>query len=107
MPVPSDMLLSFVACPAERAEALARTLVEARLAACVSVLPALRSVYRWQGAVESAEESLLLIKHPAAGFASLRAAILEAHPYELPEIVAVPVGEVHPPYLDWVLSACA
>ena len=103
----SSIALTLVSCPAAQAEALARQLVEARLAACVSIVPALRSIYRWQGAVEAADEALLLIKHPHAGFEALRAAVLAAHPYELPEIVAVPLSQAHAPYLDWILASCS
>ena len=99
--------LTLVSCPAAQADALARQLVESRLAACVSIVPALRSIYRWQGAVETAEESLLLIKHPQAGFEALRAAVLAAHPYELPEIIAVPVSQGHAPYLYWIVASCS
>ncbi|WP_028080619.1 divalent-cation tolerance protein CutA [Solimonas soli] len=101
------LALTFVSCPAEHADAVARTLVEQRLAACVSVLPQLRSVYRWQGAIESADEALLLIKHPAERFDALRAAVLAVHPYELPEIVMVGGDAVHRPYLDWVIASCS
>ncbi|MGH8446932.1 MAG: divalent-cation tolerance protein CutA [Solimonas sp.] len=104
---PAAAALAFVSCPPEHAGRLAQALVEQRVAACVNVLPAMRSVYRWQGAVETADEALLLIKHPAAGFEALRAAVLSEHPYELPEIVAVRIGDVHPPYLAWILASCS
>jgi len=101
------LALSLVSCPPAHADALAHTLVEQRVAACVSVLPQMRSVYRWQGAIEHAEEALLLIKHPAEQFDALREAVLAAHPYELPEIVMVRSDAAHKPYLDWVLASCA
>lgn len=104
--VPS-VALSLVSCPQAQAEALARALVEQQLAACVSVLPGMLSVYRWQGTVEQASEALLLIKHPAQDFAALKDAVLRLHPYELPELLMVSVDAGHRPYLDWVLSACA
>lgn len=98
-----DILMVLTNLPdAASAEALARRLVEARLAACVNILAPCRSVYRWQGAVESADEVPLLIKVPRTGYAALEAAIRTAHPYELPEIVAVPVSVGLPAYLDWV-----
>lgn len=98
-----DILLVLTNLPdAASAEALARRLVEARLTACVNILAPCRSVYRWQGAVESADEVPLLIKVPRAGYAALETAIRAAHPYELPEIVAVPVSVGLPAYLDWV-----
>ncbi|MCK9284358.1 MAG: divalent-cation tolerance protein CutA [Rhodocyclaceae bacterium] len=84
------------------ARALAGELVERRLAACVNILAPCRSVYRWQGRVEEAGEVPLLIKTCAARYADLEAAIRERHPYELPEIVAVPLAQGLPAYLAWV-----
>lgn len=98
--------LTLVTCPATAAETLARQLVEARVAACVNVLPGVRSVYRWQGTVEMADEALLLIKHSQDGFEALRGVVLAAHPYELPEIIAVPISQGHAPYLAWILASC-
>jgi len=90
-------------CPDEAsAGRIARALVEGRLAACVNVLPGLRSVYRWQGAVEEAQEHLLLIKTCAARLPDLERAVRELHPYELPELVAVPITGGLAAYLDWV-----
>jgi periplasmic divalent cation tolerance protein len=86
------------------AEVLARALVEARLAACVTILAPCRSVYRWQGAVETAGEVPLLIKTTATGYPALAAAICAQHPYELPEIIAVPITEGLPEYLAWVAA---
>ncbi|MCB1916772.1 MAG: divalent-cation tolerance protein CutA [Rhodocyclaceae bacterium] len=86
----------------DAALALADGLVQARLAACVNVLPGCTSVYRWQGATECAEEVRLLIKTTQARYAALEARILADHPYELPEIVAVPVTQGLPGYLQWV-----
>jgi periplasmic divalent cation tolerance protein len=79
-----------------------RALVEARLAACVSVLPGLRSCYRWQGAVETADEALLLIKTSRELFADLKAELEKIHPYELPEVLALPVVEGAENYLNWM-----
>ncbi len=98
--------LVFCSCPdPDTAQRLATALVEARLAACVSVLPAMRSVYRWQGAVEQAEEVLLLAKTPAGRLPALVEQLRAAHPYELPEIVAVEAAGGLPAYLDWVADA--
>ena len=83
------------------AERLADALIEARLAACVNIL-ACRSVYRWQGAVQHDEEHPLLIKTTAERYPALEQAIRAQHPYELPEIVAVPVERGLTAYLDWV-----
>lgn len=84
------------------AQALAATLVTERLAACVNVLTPCRSVYRWQGKIESATEVPLLIKTTAAGYAALEKAIRARHPYELPEIIAVPIAHGLPEYLAWL-----
>ena len=84
------------------AEKLADALVEARVAACVNILAPCRSVYRWKEAVQRDEEHPLLIKTTTECYAALEAAIRARHPYELPEIVAVPVERGLPAYLDWV-----
>jgi periplasmic divalent cation tolerance protein len=88
----------------ESAEALARALLERRLAACVNILPPCRSLYRWKGAVETADETPLLVKTTEARYAALEAAIREGHPYELPDIVALPVTAGLPDYLAWVAA---
>jgi periplasmic divalent cation tolerance protein len=87
---------------AEDAERIARALVERGLAACVNVLPGLTSIYRWKGAVERADERLLLIKTRAERFAALRDALVALHPYEVPEVLALPVAFGHAPYLAWL-----
>jgi periplasmic divalent cation tolerance protein len=84
------------------AEKLAAALIEQKLAACVNILAPCRSVYRWKGAVQHDEEHPLLVKTTAARYAALEAAIRAAHPYELPEIIAVPIERGLPAYLQWV-----
>lgn len=91
----------------ESAFRLADILVEQRLAACVNVLSACTSVYRWQGKVEQASEVPVMIKTTAASYARLEAAIRAAHPYELPEIVSVPVVAGLAPYLGWIAAETA
>lgn len=86
------------------AERLAERLIVERVAACVNVLAPCRSVYRWQGAIERAEEHPLLIKTTAERYDALEQAIRAAHPYELPEVIAVPIERGLAPYLDWVKS---
>jgi len=81
---------------------LAETLVEKRHAACVHLLPAGLSVYRWEDKIKHAGEVTLLIKTTQAAYAELETAIRATHPYDLPEIVAVPVSAALPAYLDWV-----
>jgi periplasmic divalent cation tolerance protein len=83
---------------------LARALVEQRLAACVNVMAECTSVYRWKGAIESATETPVLIKTPASRYAALEQAVRQLHPYELPEIVALPVEAGLPAYLAWVVA---
>lgn len=101
----SDTLLVLSNAPdAATAERIARHLVEERLAACVNILTPCRSVYRWQGAVEDAEEIPLLIKTTAARYPALEAAIRALHPHELPEVVAVGVERGLPAYLGWVAN---
>jgi periplasmic divalent cation tolerance protein len=84
------------------AETLAAALVDNRLAACVNILPPCRSVYRWKGATETADEVPLLIKTTESNYAALEAAICALHSYETPEIIAVPVTHGLPDYLAWV-----
>ena len=100
-----DTLLVLTNLPdAASAERIARLLVEQRLAACVNILAPCTSVYRWNAAIETAAEVPLLIKTTAARYAELEAAIRARHPYELPEIIAVPVGSGLPGYLDWIAA---
>ena len=77
-------------------------LVERRIAACVNIGAAVESVYRWAGGVETATETPMLIKTAAGRYADLQAALREHHPYDVPEIIALPVAEGLPAYLDWV-----
>lgn len=90
-------------CPdAATAAAIADALVDGGHAACVNILPGLRSVYKWQGVRESADEHLLLIKTTGAAYPALEQAITALHPYELPEIIAVPLAAGSPGYLQWI-----
>jgi len=91
----------------EAAERLAARLVDRRLAACVQIVPGLTSVYRWQGKTERSREWLLLIKTSAALYADLEAVLLELHPYECPEIVAVGIDRGAAGYLDWLEASLA
>ncbi|ACT49277.1 divalent-cation tolerance protein CutA [Methylovorus glucosotrophus] len=81
---------------------LAASLVNARLAACVNILAPCTSVYRWQGKVETANEIPLLIKTCPTQYAALQQAIVQQHPYELPEILCVPISTGLPAYLAWL-----
>ncbi len=84
------------------AERMARHLVDTQLAACVNILAPCRSVYRWQGAVEDASEIPLMIKSTKERYPALEKAIKAIHPYDVPEIIAVPVATGWPAYLEWV-----
>ena len=86
------------------AQALARALVEARLAACVSIGAPVESLYHWHGEIETAGEVPLVIKTGAHRYAAVEAAIRARHPYELPEILAVPVTDGLVPYLQWIAA---
>ena len=84
------------------AEKLAHALIESRAAACVNVLAACRSIYRWQGAVETADEIPLLIKTTAANYPMVEAIVRAQHPYDVPELIATPITHGLPAYLDWL-----
>jgi periplasmic divalent cation tolerance protein len=100
---PQEVLLVLTNLPdREAADTLAHAVVEEKVAACVNVLGACTSVYRWHGVVENATEIPLLIKTTAARYAALEAVIRRLHPYELPEIIAVPLAQGLSGYLQWV-----
>ncbi|MCU1257137.1 MAG: CutA1 divalent ion tolerance protein [Bryobacterales bacterium] len=99
----TDKIVLFTTCGSpEEAERLARMVVERRLAACVNILPPVRSIYRWRGTIEESAESLLLIKTSRPRFDELSAALRAAHSYEVPEILALPVVAGSPDYLAWL-----
>lgn len=100
------VVLSTVATP-EDAERIARALVEKGLAACVNVVPGLVSIYRWKGKVERDEERLLVIKTVGERFGALREELLRLHPYEVPELLALPVADGAPAYLAWLAESVA
>ena len=92
-----------VTCPSQAvARRVAGRLIARRVAACVNIVPGLTSVYRWKGRVEHAREVLLIIKTTGGAFERLRREVLAAHPYEVPEVIAVPVVAGHAPYMRWV-----
>lgn len=96
-------LLVLSTCPdAEAAGRIAHALVEERLAACVNRLPGVASTYRWQDDIVDDTEVLLLIKTTRERFEALRARLVELHPYEVPEVIALDIADGHPPYFDWI-----
>ena len=84
------------------AEKLAEQLIEQNLASCVNIIDELTSIYRWQGKIHKGMEHQLMVKTPQSRYAELEAWIADNHPYELPEILAIPVAQGLPAYLDWV-----
>ena len=101
-----DLCVVLMTAPsADVAAEIARTLVDERLAACVSIIPAIRSIYRWQGKSCDEAEAACIIKTRRALFAPLRDRILALHPYDVPEIVALDPADVSAPYLKWVIES--
>ena len=100
------VVVVLVTCPSRAvARRLAARLIERRLAACVNLVPAVESVFRWQGKTEYCRETLLVIKTTAVRFNALKRAILTLHPYDVPEVIAFPITAGHSPYLAWVASS--
>lgn len=100
-----SVLLCFCACPdADTARRIATALVSERLAACVNLLPGMRSIYRWQGRIEDAEEVQLQIKTTRTRLDALQRRLAALHPYAVPELIAVEAAGGLPAYLDWVAT---
>jgi periplasmic divalent cation tolerance protein len=103
-----ELLVVFCTFPnAESARKIGTALVEAQLAACVNLCPAVESIYRWQGKMESATEVLAIIKTTRAGFDALEQKLVELHPYEVPEIIALPPERASGAYAQWVQDSVA
>lgn len=95
--------LLYCTCPdADVAQTIARSLVEARLAACVNIVPGLRSIYHWEGEIQDDAECMMMIKSQASKVEAIVQSIRSLHPYELPEVIAVPIVAGLDTYLDWV-----
>lgn len=90
---------------AQKAADIAKLLVEERLCACVNLVPPVRSIYAWQGAIQDDTETLAVIKTSAERFEALAKRIVELHPYEVPEVIALPVVGGHAPYLAWLADS--
>jgi periplasmic divalent cation tolerance protein len=106
MPSPDEVVVVYSAFPSsEKAAEVARVLVEEQLVACVNIIPGVRSIYRWQAAVQDDSESLAILKTSRARFDELSSRLVQLHPYELPEVIALPLAAGHPPYLAWVVSS--
>jgi len=87
------------------AKPIARIVVESRLAACVNILPAVQSIYRWEGAVSEDGEQLLIIKTVLERIEALKEALFPMHPYDVPEFVVLPIERIEGPYREWLLEA--
>lgn len=104
----SDVCVCLVTAPSrEKAVELAKALVGEKLAACANLVPGVRSIYAWEGAVHDEEEVLLVLKTKAERFEALRARVVQLHPYTVPEVLRLDVAEGHGPYLDWVRANVA
>ena len=102
----TDVVVVLVTAPsAETAADLARTLVEEGLAACGNVVPGLRSIYRWEGKVHDDAEALLLLKTERRLLEALKARLPALHPYQVPELLALPVEGGLAPYLEWIAAS--
>ena len=102
----SEVLVVLSTLPtADKAAEIAHALVEEQLAACVNIVPAVRSIYRWQGATQDDSEALAIIKTTRDRYDALARRVLQLHPYELPELIALPLEGGHPAYLAWVAGS--
>jgi periplasmic divalent cation tolerance protein len=100
------VIVVYVTCPSPAVgQRLAKALVSRRVAACVNMLPGVSSTYVWDGVVERAREALLIIKTTRAAFDRLRRLVVQLHPYDVPEIIALPLVAAHPPYAAWVADS--
>lgn len=99
----TDAIIVLVTTPdVDQAARLARLLVEEALAVCGNILPGVRSLYRWEGKLCDEQEALLVLKTQQALFEPLRARVVALHPYETPEVIALPITAGHAPYLEWI-----
>ena len=103
-----EIVLAFCTFPdAETARKIVRALVESKLAACGNILPPMHSIYRWQGKIEAADETLAIFKLPSNRYAEFEARLRSLHPYDVPEIISARIDRGLPEYLRWVLDSCA
>ncbi len=98
----SHVLVLVTASSADEAQTIARALVEERLAACVNIMPGLRSLFRWQGKIEDAGEALLLVKSRGELLPSIIERVKRLHSYTVPEVIALPILAGSPDYLTWI-----
>ncbi|MEQ9502031.1 MAG: divalent-cation tolerance protein CutA [Deltaproteobacteria bacterium] len=104
---PDEIIVVLVTAPPEEAGRIARELVTERACACVNVIADIRSIYRWEGEVQDDSESLLVLKTTRGGFDTLRGAVERLHPYDVPEILALPTAAANDAYAKWVREMIA
>ena len=92
----------FCTCPPAEAQKLARQIVESKRAACVNIVPGIQSIYMWEGAIEEDAESLLIIKTTSDRLKELETHLVSIHPYDVPEVIALPITEGSDAYTTWV-----
>ena len=103
----TDIQLLYVTCASvEQAQAIGQSLVKDKLAACVNILPAMQSIYEWEGTGEQANEVVMIVKTTADGAQACQEAILSRHEYDCPCILQIPVSAGHPAFLDWIKTQC-
>ena len=103
-----EILLALSTFPdAQIARSISRQLVEQKLAACANIGGSVESIYHWQGKIEEGQETLVFFKTTRGRFEEFQRVLRSLHPYEVPEIVAVPIADALPAYLQWVESSCA
>jgi len=101
--MPNKILLVLCTCPDEAsARRLSESLIGSQLAACVNIVNPISSIFAWQGKIDTEQESLLLIKTTEMAYCALEKAIIQQHPYEIPEIIAIPIEQGSADYLNWV-----
>jgi len=106
--MPEEVLLAISTFPdAELARSVSRQLVEQKLAACANIGRGVDSIYHWEGKIEEAQETLVFFKTTRGRFEEFQRVLRSLHPYEVPEIVALPIADGLPAYLEWVVSSCA
>ena len=101
-PSSAKYLTLFVTAPPDKAPDLARTLVQERLVACANIISGVRSIYAWHGDVSDESESLMVMKTRASLLEAVRHRVVQLHPYEVPEIIALPIVGGHAPYMKWI-----
>lgn len=97
-----NIRIVYISIPRDEADRMALALVQERLAACVNIVPKITSYYWWEDAVQTDDEALLIVKTTVQRFQALMNYVLENHPYELPEIIGLPVSSAYPDYVAWV-----